>query len=558
MKLDLFNIDDFVRVNNCPQVTSPIFWNYDTTPNSEGLFSYELFGTSDEERKNIFGYIDLKGHYIHPLIWLMIQKRMGALGDVMNGIKYAVIADGKIKYVDEDFKGAETGIDFLYEHYEEINWIDAIEEAEIDSIDKKTRLKFIKSLKKDEFFITKWLVLPPFYRAESSTNRSMGDNINKLYKELLTRVNGMNLGFSFDIFGAETKLRIQNILKDIYLSTCSPISGKNLIFEKGKQEGELKGTSKNSMIRKHLLGKNVDWSASNVITSPHNSNANTPDEKPVPYGYSRFPMSTLVSMFQPFYVQYISDMLADYLNEFRAEYANKIKKIDIGQFNADNVEKLLKKYIKAPNSRNDQIKIEFTGTDGNDYTISLALYEFKTKEDAVANKNFLARPMTLTDIIYIASKATLSDKHVYVTRFPIANFQNIYPAKIKVLTTTKTRKLYVRFFGINKTEIAYFDDYPTMPKFNTAAMKYDGEDIDSNLYDVMICGNAYLATIGGDYDGDMLYMRAVFTQEANVEAEKLIWAKTNMLNAKGEVSRGLAEIEKECVIGLFELTKVIE
>ena len=25
----------------------------------------------------------------------------------------------------------------------------------------------------------------------------------------------------------------------------------------------------------------------------------------------------------------------------------------------------------------------------------------------------------------------------------------------------------------------------------------------------MVCGNAYLKSLGGDYDGDMLYMRAV-------------------------------------------------
>ena len=56
----------------------------------------------------------------------------------------------------------------------------------------------------------------------------------------------------------------------------------------------------------------------------------------------------------------------------------------------------------------------------------------------------------------------------------------------------------------------------------------------------------------------MLYMRGVFTQEANAEAEKLIWAKTNMLNAKGEVSRGIAKIGKDCVLGLFELSKEVD
>lgn len=52
-------------------------------------------------------------------------------------------------------------------------------------------------------------------------------------------------------------------------------------------------------------------------------------------------------------------------------------------------------------------------------------------------------------------------------------------------------------------------------------------------------------------------MRALFTQEANQEAENLVWAKTNMLNAKGQLSRGLSNIGKECILGLYELTKEI-
>ena len=56
----------------------------------------------------------------------------------------------------------------------------------------------------------------------------------------------------------------------------------------------------------------------------------------------------------------------------------------------------------------------------------------------------------------------------------------------------------------------------------------------------------------------MLYMRALFTQEANDEAERLIWAKTNMLNPDGSTSRGLSKIDKECTMGLYELTKEVE
>lgn len=549
MKLDIFNIDDFVRANNCPEITNPIFWNYDGNPTSDGLFSYELFGFSDDERKNVFGYIDLKGHYIHPLIYTIMTAKMGALGKLITGQKYGIVVDKKIKIVDEDTEGAETGIEFLYKNFEYIDWINNIEESEIDSLDKKTRLKFFKSLKRDEFFISKWLVLPPFYRAESSTNKSMGDSINKLYKELISKTRSMNLGFSFDIFGDESKLRIQNILKDLYLSTIAPISGKNLIFEKNSTVGKLAGAGKNSMIRKHLLGKTIDWSSSSVITSPQNSNANTPDQKPVPWGYGRFPLASLISMFQPFYVTECVDFLESILNDFIYMFPNEIKKIDKAQFSSDAVEKILTKFIKDPNDRFESIKIKYTNKEGKAIEHPFYIYEFKTENDAREFKNYIKRPFNITDLLFMISEEILKDKHVYVTRFPIANFQNIYPSKIKVLTTAKTKDVYLSYSADKKIE--HYEEYPIMPE--TASNKND-----YTFYDVMVCGNAYLKSLGGDYDGDMLYMRAVFTQEANNEAEKLIWAKTNMLNADGSVSRGLSKIDKECVLGLYELTKEVE
>ena len=62
-----------------------------------------------------------------------------------------------------------------------------LDEEEMSSMDKKTRLKFIKSIKKDEFFVDKWLVLPPYYRDENTESSTMGDIVNKYYKELLNK-----------------------------------------------------------------------------------------------------------------------------------------------------------------------------------------------------------------------------------------------------------------------------------------------------------------------------------------------------------------------------------
>ena len=563
MKIDLFSIDKFIAENHCPEVTNPIFFNYDQTPTTDGLFSYELFGISDDDRKNIFGYIDLGGHYIHPMIYSLLSARFGSFRDVLTGSKYAVIADKKIKIVPEDFDGAETGLDFFYDHFEDINWIDALEESEMDSLDKKTRLKFLKSLDKDEFFVSKWLVLPPFYRAESSESQSMGDSINKLYKELISRTRSMKTGFSISLFGSETRLKIQNTLRDLYLTTMAPASGKNLIFEKGKTEGVLKGSSKNSLIRKHLLGKTVDYTASAVITAPRISEAKTPDDHPTPFGYGRFPLATLLSLFQPFYVSEGVAKLEEFVIQMQELYRDDIKKIDLNQFNADSVAKMIKKFIKSRDERFAPMPaIKYTAKDNSEKQIIFNMVEVDKQSD-LYDQNKLKesfRVMTLTDFFFIISHEVLHDKHVYVTRYPVTNFQNIYPSKIKILSTSKTKKKIVaiamiRDDGTIEPDIkefggnTVFDEYPCIPKDRKIVTA------DNEFIDVMYPGNTPLGAMGGDYDGDMLYMKSVFSKEANEEADRLIKAKSNILTAAGKPSRGLGQISKECIMGLYELTK---
>ncbi len=549
LKIDLFNIDKFIEENHCPEVTNPIFFNYDQTPTADGLFSYELFGISDDDRKNIFGYIDLGGHYIHPMIYSLLTARFGSFRDILTGNKYAIIADKKVKIVPEDFDGAETGLDFFYDHYEEINWIDNLEEEEMDSLDKKTRLKFLKSLKKDEFFVSKWLVLPPFYRAAAADSQSMGDSINNLYKDLISRTRSMKTGFSISLFGAETRLKIQNTLRDLYLTTLAPASGKNLIFEKGKVEGTLKGSSKNSLIRKHLLGKTVDYTASAVITSPEISGSKDPYTTPAPFGYSRFPLATLLSLFQPFIVATGVAFLEDFLQGFYTANYSDIKKIDLNQYNAEYVAKLVKKFIKSRDDRFSFIP-EFSYVDKNGETKKAFanIYKaFNVHGNNTDNLEWKEYTMTLTDFFFLVADQCLHDKHVYVTRYPVTNFQNIYPSKIIIMSTARTRKTALKIGS--EDSISIIDEYPIIPEDNSI------KSIDSDFLDVMYPGNAPLAAIGGDYDGDMLYMKSLFSKEANEEAERLIYSKTNILKADGKVSRSLADIGKECVMGLYELTK---
>jgi len=401
----------------------------------------------------------------------------------------------------------------------------------MDSIDKKTRLKFLRSIKKEEFFVTKWLIVPPFYRAESSENKTLGDEINEKYKDLISRTNAMRVGFGLGLFGDQTKFKIQMLLIDLFNETTRPIRGKG------------------SMLRKHLLGKTVDYTASNVITSPAISNTESVDDMPVKFGYGAFPLATVLSLFHPFIVSTLTDYLSRIFREI-VESRDDFQKTDLTQFNSDAAEKMIKSFIKSSEERFAPLEFEYTTKLKKNQIIGLNIEE-------CVGSSCVKRDLTILDLIYWIALDVIKDKHVYVTRYPVTNFQNIYPSKVTILTTNKTKKnvqLKLNDFSINEVfnNGKPYSDYPYI--------KFEGDPkpAPSTYYsflNVFMPGNVYLKALGGDYDGDMLYMRGVFTKEANAEAEKLIYAKSNILTANGSTSRGISKIGKDAIMALYELTK---
>ncbi len=537
MKVDIFVIDEFVKANNCPQITSPVFFNFDKSPHANGLFSYDLFGFSDEERRNIFGYVDLGGRYLHPLVYALLTSRMGSLKNIVNGTLYAIVVGGRVKVVEADVDGAQTGIDFFYDNFNEIKWFNIDDgDDEISSVDKKTRLKFLNSLKKDEFFITKWLVLPPFYRSENSEEKTMGDSINSLYKELIMRSNTMKGSGKYDLFGNATINKIQSILYALFIETSKIVKGKH------------------SLLRMHLMGKSVDYLASNVITAPNISSSFSPKTMPCPFGTSSYPLATVTTLFKPFFVSECTRYLEERAREANIELRKEDLEINISEVNSENTEKLIDLFIKSPADRFNKILLPVKHKkNAPKDEVRIRINKRYSKTGKVYTE-----PLTLTDLIFIQATAVIKDKHVYATRYPVLNYQNIYPSKIKLMSTSKVvPEVWISdMFDANgeneESSFVKYDNYPII-------YKEDGENkfpkSHYEFVDVAVPGNVYMAAVGGDYDGDMMYFKGVFSKEANDEAERLIKDKKNLLGADGKLTRGISMIGKDSAIALYTLTK---
>lgn len=118
MKVDLFDIEKFISVNGCQEVTSRFYLDSDGKPADDGLFSTTIFGRiGSDDRKFKFAYIDLKRKFLHPLVYNVIYNMFRALPQVVSGEKSCSIGvNGKIK-VEDDLSKGQTGIDFFVNNW---------------------------------------------------------------------------------------------------------------------------------------------------------------------------------------------------------------------------------------------------------------------------------------------------------------------------------------------------------------------------------------------------------------------------------------------------------
>ena len=93
--------------------------------------------------------------------------------------------------------------------------------------------------------------------------------------------------------------------------------------------------------------------------------------------------------------------------------------------------------------------------------------------------------MTYTDALFIAAHRAASDKHVFITRYPITNHLGSIPSKLNVSSTMQTEKIIY-----NGT---LFKHYPKVD------LNMSPVEVSTFFYDVLKLSNVLLKSFGGDY-----------------------------------------------------------
>ena len=418
LKVKLPDVEDFIKKNDVKEITNPVFFIRDGIPTPDGLLSNEIFGITREERANIWGYIDLQGTYLHPLIYKLWGRMDSSIKNIVHGLKsYKIDSHG---YIVEDDEG-ETGLDFLVKN------MDKIKIKESDSMDRHKNIEFIMA-NKDKMFIKKMLVQPPFYRdVLSGKGKVEVGQLNKYYSSLLVATRSLketqDMGFSL---GDATKGRVQEILLNIY--KC--VTGTSNVPEDG-----VGLSGKLGLISMNALAKTVDYGTRLIISAPQLKVERLEDIM-VDTEHCALPLASAIVNFKPFVVFQVKRFFE---NEFGGgtvlQFIGKGGKLVQGtpkdpmvEFSDERIEKELKKFVYGFSNRFEAVTVPVVTEDGKEHTASMVFKgrnitpEQYQRGETEGESSLINRRLTWCDILYIATCEAVADKCVLITRYPINKY----------------------------------------------------------------------------------------------------------------------------------------
>jgi hypothetical protein len=151
-------------------------------------------------------------------------------------------------------------------------------------------------------------------------------------------------------------------------------------------------------------------------------------------------------------------------------------------FNDKYIKRMLDQFMRDQSSRFTKIKVPVKG--GKSMYLAFSgkrLDGYSTTELAP----IVNRPMTWTDLLYVAAVDVTKDKHCIITRYPLLDEFGLFVTKIRVSSTLETETMFIN----DKV-------YNWYPKVD---LSIDPHKIGSMFADSVSFSNSYLPGLDGDY-----------------------------------------------------------
>ena len=558
----ILDVDKFVKVNDCKPITNPVVFRSAGKPTPDGLLSDSIFGITHAERNGIYAYIDLGGDFLNPLCYKRLIRLNAKARLIVHGIQtYKITADGEL--VEDDAGG--TGIKWLKANFDKIVW------SKSESDVAKDSLNFIKLVRKENLlWMSKMPVIPPGFRDVITTAKGVGiGELNGLYQSLIMATNQYKQSADYGLTIMDVSAgRIQDLLASIFdwfgngTTIGRDVTSKNLPGKMG-------------LIRRGILAKTTDFCCRSVITAPNNK-AERLDDMFVDMDHAAIPLAIAITCFKPFIMFWLRRFFE---NEFAGKRTyecvvfdkqSKEKKVinvplrDYHEIFSDaELEKQIDRFVKGRFNRLIPVPVPVNMTEykklmtaeygqaraekAKPLTMRLSGHKVP-KETRLKDWQQLTpeermqlelsqRTLTWADLFYMAAVEMAEDKCVVITRFPMDSYFNQFPQMVRVITTNKRSPLVIND--------KYYPNYPVITE------DMIGKNTSSLFVDTISISNPTIGCAGGDYDGDTVTCKPVYSIEANKELMKFMHSKGCYHALDGSAAKG---VSKEGIICLYSLT----
>jgi hypothetical protein len=524
-----------IAMNGIKEVTNPINFDRGGIPTVDGLFSEYIFGVTTDERRLTWAYIDLGCKVIHPYIFYVLGSIQQNIKDVCEGKgSWKVTDEGDlvpIKENDDSYDVEKTGIDWFVKNYKKIKF------KKNDSRERNEKIDLLNTLGPDDIFISKWLVIPVFYRdLETKDGPLKIPPINKEYTNLIRYSQSVKYeSLEMDMMTNLTKYNIQSTL-------CAIQTYYQEIIQKS-----------DGFFKQYVLGKNPDYGVRSVISCPVLTEYDTPDDMPIDMNTTGFPLSEVLSMLFPFVQRWIYNWFLNFTetigNIYSIEDSGKTARIIDGasKYTPDYIAKKISSWIDNYESRFELITFDMEyekngKLEVGEWPIKFFGIPYSNDPNNPNVSQICDRYMTWTDIFYIAAVECSEDKYAWVTRYPLTSYLGTFPTKIFVLSTTHTSPCQMDING----EIKIYKYYPIID-LNKSSL-----EVSTSFNETVNMPNSILDSIGGDYDGDTISAKAVYSIEANQEVNRILYEPTHFLRNSGNL---VASMTNEGILTLYNMTR---
>ena len=537
LQISPLNANNFIKVNELEEISDPLFFSRSNMPAPRGLLSNEIFGITKDDRTTIFAYIHLAGEsFIHPLaykIWSKLDSNVKLCAYEMGTFKYDK-STGKLA---QDPEG-ETGLKYLKKIIKDVNF------QKTASSKRNIRTLFLETYR-EKLFIENFVVMPAGYRdvdTEQGGRIGVGE-INKLYNSIIRDCKALE---ESDDYGLTLNGSLRGRIQDTIVKVYDWIAfGKDPLTGKDSQATGL--SRKLGLIRRAGMKKSFDW-GSRLVICQQNLRKESLEDLQVDLDSVGLPLASICANLYPYMIFWIrqwfdfhfSDEIAitafsvsnktsfkTKIKDWREVYSDERIKEELDRFMHGMSNRFIP--IEAPIADEEELKKEknpkakpyliFKG-----YMVDDEKYVDEILNDKVAEENIRfpiqERPLTWCDLIYQAAMEVTKDKMTLITRFPVDTYWNQFPAKIKVISTIITEPMII---GNH-----YYKEYP----------KIRLEDINKNttnkFVDVALPNNVRLGSIGGDFDGDTISSKVMYSIESNQELLEAVDMKKHYISLGGE------------------------